>query len=78
VQFAPGDRIALAHLDCDWYDPVKLYLERTAEVLSPGGLMILEDYNDYDGCRKAADKFLAANSPYELVRSMPHAIIRRG
>lgn len=78
VRFAPGDQVALAHLDCDWYDPVKLCLERTAKVLSPGGVMILDDYNDYGGCRKAADQFLTADpQQFELVRTRPHAIIRK-
>lgn len=77
VRFAPGDRIALAHIDCDWHDPVKLCLERTDEVLAPGGFMILDDYNDYGGCRKAADRFLTVHPRLELVRTMPHAVIRK-
>jgi len=78
VRFAPSDRVALAHLDCDWYDPVKLCLEQTAEALSPGGLIILDDYNDYGGCRKAADQFLASNPQYKMVKNKPHALIRKG
>lgn len=78
VRFTPGDEVALAHLDCDWYGPVKLCLERTAEVLNPGGFMILDDYNDYGGCRKAADQFLAAHPQFALVRSKPHAVIGYG
>lgn len=31
------DRIAFAHLDCDWYDPVSLCLNFVAPRLSPGG-----------------------------------------
>jgi O-methyltransferase len=77
VRFAPGDQVALAHLDCDWFAPVKLCLERTAEVLNSGGFMILDDYNDYGGCRKAADQFLAAHQQFDLVRTMPHAVIRK-
>ncbi|RUV70429.1 MAG: asparagine synthase [Mesorhizobium sp.] len=77
VHFHPKSRIALAHLDCDWYDPVKLCLERTVEVLSPGGLMILDDYNDYGGCRTATDKFLAGRADCRLVRTLPHAVVQR-
>jgi O-methyltransferase len=77
VQFAPTDRVALAHVDCDWYDPVKLCLERTADVLRPGGFVVLDDYGDYGGCRKAADEFLAADGRFELVRTSPHAVLRR-
>jgi asparagine synthase (glutamine-hydrolysing) len=39
--------------------------------------MILDDYNDYGGCRKAADEFLAAHRQFTLVRTSPHAVIRR-
>ena len=77
VTFAPDESVALAHLDCDWYEPVKVCLERTCAVLSPGGFMILDDYNDYDGCRKAADEFLAAHPGYTLIRTLPHAAIRK-
>jgi O-methyltransferase len=77
VRFAPTDQVALAHIDCDWYDPVRLCLERTADVLPRGGFLILDDYNDYGGCRKAADEFLAADPRFELVRTLPHAVLRR-
>ena len=77
VRFEPGDQVALAHIDCDWYDPVRLCLERTADVLHPGGFLILDDYNDYGGCRKAADEFLVADPRFELVRTSPHAVLRR-
>lgn len=77
VGFGADDRLALAHIDCDWHDPVMLCLERTAPVLSRGGMMILDDYNDYGGCRRATDAFLAANPSLELVRAEPHAVIRK-
>ena len=77
VRFAPGDQVALAHIDCDWYDPVRLCLERTADVLHRGGFLILDDYNDYGGCRKAVDEFLVADPRFELVRTSPHAVLRR-
>lgn len=77
VRFAPGDQVALAHVDCDWYDPVRLCLERTAEVLQSGGFIIFDDYNDYGGCQSAVDEFLADCPQFELVRSRPHAVVRR-
>src|SRR5690606_39517361 len=58
-------------------DPVMLCLERTAPVLSRGGMMILDDYNDYGGCRRATDAFLAANPSLDLVRAEPHAANRK-
>jgi len=50
--------VALAHIDVDWYDPVKCALNRIAPWLSIGGIIILDDYSDWGGCKKAADEFL--------------------
>jgi len=50
--------VAFAHIDVDWYDPVKTCLERIFPNLIVGGSVILDDYHDWGGCRKAADAFL--------------------
>jgi asparagine synthase (glutamine-hydrolysing) len=50
--------IALAHIDVDWYEPVKVCLERLFPRLSVGGMLILDDYYDWGGCRKATDEYL--------------------
>ncbi len=55
----PERAIALAHIDCDWHDPVLLCLERIYPWLSPGGYLIADDYHDYDGCARACHEFLA-------------------
>jgi hypothetical protein len=54
--------VALAHIDVDWYDPVKTCLERIEPHLGIGGVLILDDYNDWGGCRKAADEFFGARA----------------
>lgn len=59
-----SDAIAFAHIDCDWYDPVKYCLDAVAEKLSPGGVIVLDDYNDYGGCRTATEEFLASRSDF--------------
>jgi asparagine synthase (glutamine-hydrolysing) len=51
--------VAFAHIDVDWYDPVKVSLERIVPWLAPGGAIILDDYFDWGGCRKAVDEYLA-------------------
>lgn len=53
-----NEPVALAHIDVDWYDPVKTCLERIYPNLTIGGSIILDDYNIWDGCRKAADEYL--------------------
>lgn len=50
--------VALAHVDVDWYDPVKTCLERIFPRLTVGGSIVLDDYHDWGGCRKATDEFL--------------------
>lgn len=50
--------VAFAHVDVDWYEPVKTCLERVFPKLVAGGSVILDDYHDWGGCRKAADEFL--------------------
>jgi asparagine synthase (glutamine-hydrolysing) len=58
------DRIAFAHIDCDWYDPVKFCLAAVADRLSRGGQLLIDDYHDYGGARTAVDEFLAARRDY--------------
>lgn len=51
--------VAFAHIDVDWYEPVKVSLERIFPYLSAGGCIVLDDYHDWGGCKKATDEFLA-------------------
>ena len=55
--------IAFLHLDCDWYDPVKLCLDTFFDAVSPGGVVVLDDYGFWSGCRKAVDEFVARHCP---------------
>lgn len=50
--------VALAHVDVDWYEPVRVSLERLWPRLAVGGAMVFDDYFTYSGCRKAVDAFL--------------------
>lgn len=72
----PTGPVALAHIDCDWHDPVKLCLERIYPHLSPGGLVILDDYYDYGGCKKATDNFLRGVD-LTVVSDQEHLVLRR-
>ena len=51
--------VAFAHIDVDWYDAVRHCLLTLFPRLSVGGAIILDDYYDWGGCRKATDEFLA-------------------
>src|SRR3990167_626468 len=51
------DKIAFAQIDCDWYDPVAYCLNGIANKMSSGGVVLIDDYNDYKGARCAVDEF---------------------
>jgi O-methyltransferase len=51
---------ALLHVDCDFYEPVRLTLEKFFDAVTPGGFVVLNDYGIYKGARAATDEFLAA------------------
>ena len=51
--------IALLHIDADWYESVKLSLERFYPAVSSGGFIVFDDYGFWEGCKKATDEFLA-------------------
>jgi O-methyltransferase len=76
----PTRPIAFAHIDCDWYDPVKLSLARIFPLLTPGGFLISDDYFDYAGAAQAVDEFRREHADeLELVRhrGSEHMILRR-
>lgn len=58
--------IAFAHIDCDWHDPVRFCLEAVAPRLAPGGIVVIDDYHDYEGCRVAVDRFLREHRDFTM------------
>ena len=49
--------VAFAHIDCDWYDSVMNCLEQIEPRISRGGILIIDDYYDWSGCRSAVDTY---------------------
>lgn len=54
-------RIAVAHIDCDLYEPMKAALAEFYPRLSPGGLLVMHDYasGQWPGATRAVDEFFA-------------------
>jgi asparagine synthase (glutamine-hydrolysing) len=73
----PPGAVALAHIDSDWYEAVRLCLNRIHERLSPGGSIVVDDYNDYAGCARACHEYLAAQPEMRVERAQPHLVLRR-
>ena len=53
--------IAILRLDTDWYDSTKWELEQLYPALAPGGVLIIDDYGRWQGCRQAVDEYFEAN-----------------
>ena len=53
------ERIALLRLDTDWYESTRHELVHLFERISPGGVLILDDYGYWQGARRAVDEYLA-------------------
>jgi len=53
------ESIALLRLDTDWYKSTKIELETLYSRLSPGGVLIIDDYGDWEGSRRATEEFFS-------------------
>lgn len=54
------ERIALLRLDTDWYESTYHELVHLYPRLPQGGVLIIDDYGHWNGCRKAVDEYFAA------------------
>jgi O-methyltransferase len=70
--------VFLAHVDVDWYDPVLVCLERIVPRLTDDGFLVLDDYNDWSGCRRAVDDYFSGiKSAYEFDLSSESLVIAK-
>lgn len=55
------ERIALLRLDTDWYESTRHELEHLFPRLVPGGVIIIDDYGYWKGCKQATDEYIQNN-----------------
>ena len=67
--FRPPEPIALLRLDADWYDSTMVCLDSLFDFVAPNGLIILDDYYQWDGCSRALHDFLSRRSAVERIQS---------
>ena len=66
--FVP-EQIAVLRLDTDWYESTKHELATFYDSVSPGGIVIIDDYGHWKGCKKAVDEFLEVHPEITLFTS---------
>jgi len=71
--------VALAHIDCDWYESVLTCLTRIVPELVVGGTLVIDDYYSWSGCKKAVDEYFHGNNRenFRFVRKNRLHIIKK-
>jgi O-methyltransferase len=64
--FAPPE-IAVLRLDGDWYESTLICLRKFWDFVLPGGVIIIDDYYDWDGCSRAVHDFLSERKATERI-----------
>jgi hypothetical protein len=64
--------ISLLRLDTDWYESTKHELIHLFPKLSKGGVIIIDDYDDWEGCRKAVDEYIMNENITLLLVKIPN------
>lgn len=61
------ERIALLRLDTDWHASTAAELKWLYPLLSPGGILIVDDYGHWLGARRAVDEYFAGSIEMEKI-----------
>jgi predicted O-methyltransferase YrrM len=70
---APVPCIAVLHLDCDWYESVRVCLDHLYDRVAPGGVIQIDDYGHWLGARDAVDDFLRHRGIREQLRYVDYS-----
>ncbi|WP_422186242.1 TylF/MycF/NovP-related O-methyltransferase [Aquabacterium commune] len=62
--------VAFLHLDCDWYRSTYTCLDHFWPLLRPGSVILIDDYYDWEGCRRAVHDFMSRQRAREAIRSL--------
>ena len=72
------EKISLLRLDTDWHESTKIELEVLWPRLQSGGVLILDDYDHWEGARIAVDDFFSSIglNPFMMKMNTGRAIIK--
>ena len=66
---APG-QISILRLDTDWYESTRHELDHLYPRLSPGGVLLIDDYGYWQGSRRAVDEYIERTGARLLLHRM--------
>lgn len=66
------DSCALLRLDTDWYESTKIELEYFYPLLINKGVLIIDDYGHWQGCRKAVDEYFKKLNFFPLLQRIDY------
>ena len=67
---APIKKLAILRLDGDLYESTIQALQSLYHKLAPGGFVIVDDYHDLPGCRKAVEEFRAHHTITDVLEDI--------
>jgi O-methyltransferase len=74
--------IALLRLDGDWYESTLVCLRHLFPLVAPGGVVLIDDYDTWEGCTRAVHEYLGeTQAPEPLERGTDANVtflVRRG
>lgn len=68
--------VAVAHVDCDWYQSVRVCLARIGPMVMPGGCIVVDDYDHWSGARRAVDRWLDETDSFRSRRRSRLQLVR--
>ncbi len=64
--------VAILHIDADWYDSVLLTLNTFYDRVAEGGIIVLDDFGHWEGCREAFYDFISQRHLKPLLERFGH------
>lgn len=66
------ETIALLRLDTDWFQSTFHELVHLYPRVSRGGILLVDDYGHWDGCRMAVDQYFSENAPRVMLNRIDY------
>lgn len=67
------EKIAFLHIDADWYVNVLYCLDTLYDLVSEGGIILLDDFGHWEGCREAYYDFIQKRRVKPLLERTGHS-----